>query len=74
MRKMLLVVPHQDDEINLAGNILDRLERDYEVFVLYSSLDIREKQGMTRKKEAYEACSVFEIDEKHIILRMVIKK
>lgn len=67
MRKMLLVVPHQDDEINLAGNILDRLERDYEVFVLYSSLDIREKQGMTRKKEAYEACSVFEIDEKHII-------
>ena len=50
MRKMLLVGPHHDDEINLAGNILDRLERDYEVFVLYSSLDIREKQGMTRTK------------------------
>lgn len=67
MKKMLLVVPHQDDEINLAGNILDKLENGYEIFILYSSLDIRKKEGKTRKKEAYDACEIFGIEKNHII-------
>lgn len=68
MKKIaFIIVPHQDDEINLAGNIIDIIHKEYEIFVLYSSLDKREKEGSLRKKEALSACGVFGIDSGHII-------
>ena len=66
-KKAFMIVPHQDDEINLAGNIIDKILREYELYILYSSLDKREKEGAIRKKEALAACSIFGIDGEHII-------
>ena len=39
MGKLVIFVPHQDDETNLAGNILSYLVKQYDVYVVYSSLD-----------------------------------
>ena len=67
MKICLIVVPHQDDETNLVGNILSRLTKLYEVFVVYSSLDSNLEKGAIRKREATNACNVWSIDEKHVI-------
>ena len=67
MKKALLVVPHQDDEINLAGNIIDKIKEDFDLYILYSSLDSREEEARIRKQEAYDACSVWNVDRNHII-------
>lgn len=64
---ILVFVPHQDDEIDLIGNIIDRLKKYGNIIIVYSSLDKREKQGSIRKKEAIEACKVFNIDKQNII-------
>ena len=37
-KNILILVPHQDDETNLVGNVMEVLTRD-EVYVLYSSID-----------------------------------
>lgn len=39
--KLVIFVPHQDDETNLAGNILSYLVKQYDVYVVYSSLDAK---------------------------------
>lgn len=62
----LLVVPHQDDETNLAGNVIDALKYYWDLFVLYSSLDSDPIRGAVRKKEAVRACSVWGIQKSHI--------
>ena len=67
MKKCFLVIPHQDDEINLAGNILDRLAEAYELYVIYSSLDTRLKERSIRRQEALAACGFYGIDKEHII-------
>lgn len=33
MKKALLVVPHQDDEINLAGNIIDKIKENFDLYL-----------------------------------------
>ena len=65
--RALLIVPHQDDEINLVGNILDRIVAKWEVYVLYSSLDSNKEKGIVRKNEALEACKLWGIDVEHIV-------
>lgn len=65
-RKILILVPHQDDETNLVGNIMDILVQD-EVYVLYSSIDTNPRQASVRKQEAIDACAVWKIDREHII-------
>lgn len=63
----MVFVPHQDDEINLIGNISGRITKMYETYIVYSSLDNEERKAAIRKKEAIEACKILEIDEEHII-------
>lgn len=65
-KKILILVPHQDDETNLVGNIMDVLTRD-EVYVLYSSIDTNPENAVIRKREAIAACAVWGIDKEHII-------
>lgn len=65
--RALIIVPHQDDETNLIGNIADVLLKKYELFVLYSSLDVNKKKGAIRKKEGCSACGIWGIDKEHII-------
>lgn len=63
----LIIVPHQDDETNLAGNIIDVIKSKYELYVLYSSLDTDKRRGNVRKHEAINACAVWGIPESNII-------
>lgn len=37
MEKILIIVPHQDDEINIAGNFIASLNNTENVFVLYTT-------------------------------------
>ena len=62
----LIIVPHQDDETNLVGNIMDVLTQ-YEVYVLYSSIDTNPRHAIVRKQEATAACAVWGINREHII-------
>lgn len=65
--RALIIVPHQDDEVNLAGNIIDIIKEKYDLYILYSSIDPVPEKGKIRKKEALEACSIWDIDIDHII-------
>lgn len=67
MKRVVIFVPHQDDETNLVGNILADLVRKYNTYIVYSSLEIDADKAYIRKKEAMNACAVYGIDEKNII-------
>lgn len=67
MGKLVIFVPHQDDETNLAGNILSYLVRKYDVYVVYSSLDANPDKALIRKQEALNACSVYGIERDNVI-------
>lgn len=66
MTRMAIFVPHQDDETNLVGNILAEFVKEYEVFIVYSSLDTDKKKAEIRIREAIAACGVYGIDKSHI--------
>ena len=68
MEKLVIFVPHQDDETNLAGNILSYLVKKYDVYVVYSSLEVNPDKASIRKKEAVNACAG------HTFLLKYIKK
>lgn len=67
MEKLIVFIPHQDDEINLVGNILFDLVKKYEVYIVYSSSDADIKKATIRKKEAINSCFVYGIDKNKII-------
>lgn len=67
MGKLVIFVPHQDDETNLAGNILSYLVKQYNVYVVYSSLDANPDKALIRKQEARNACAVYGIEKDNII-------
>ena len=67
MDKAFVIVPHQDDEINLAGNILDVIKTAYEIVVIYTSLDARLPNALIRKREAIEACGLYGIQRENIV-------
>ena len=62
-----IFVPHQDDEINLVGNILSQLVSKYEVYIVYSSLESDTDKGNIRREEAINACSIYSINKNHVI-------
>lgn len=66
-KKILIVVPHQDDEINLMGNILDELSKNNEVYVTYTVEPEDEKKAGIRKKEALNALQVFGVDKDKVV-------
>ena len=67
MEKLVIFVPHQDDETNLAGNILSYLVKKYDVYVVYSSLEVNLDKASIRKKEAVNACAVYGIEKDNVI-------
>lgn len=67
MGKLVIFVPHQDDETNLVGNILSYLVRQYDVYVVYSSLDANPDKALIRKQEARNACAVYGIEKDNVI-------
>ena len=67
MEKLVVFVPHQDDETNLAGNILSYLVKQYDVYIVYSSLDENPDKARIRKQEARNACAVYGIEKDNVI-------
>ena len=62
----IIVVPHQDDEINLVGNIFDKIVKQFTTYVIYGSIDSNVINAKIRKEEAIEACSLWGIGEEHV--------
>lgn len=67
--RVLIIVPHPDDEINVAGQvIIDFLKKKYEVYVVYTTNgDFNSKIENSRIYEAIEALRVLGVEEKNII-------
>lgn len=67
-KRILLLVPHQDDEINVAGNLISVMsEMKAEVFVVYSTNGDYANKAETRVKEAVKALEILGIDKNHIL-------
>lgn len=66
-KKILVVVPHQDDEVNLLGNVLDILVQKNSVFILYTVLPREASISSKRVKEAKKALVHYGIPESQII-------
>lgn len=68
-KKVLIIVPHPDDEINVAGQlIVTFLQKKYEVYVVFTTNgDFNCKIGNNRIYEAIEALKVLGVEENHVI-------
>ena len=67
-KKVMLVVPHQDDEINLAGGVIEEYIRyGSEVYVVYVTNGDYRVPAEQRLKEAINALAVLGVDEENII-------
>ncbi len=68
-KKYLIIVPHPDDEINIAGQLICQLtQTNNEVHVLFTTNgDYYIYEGERRLKEAINALRVLGVDEKNII-------
>lgn len=68
-RRVMIFVPHQDDEINLAGGIIEEyLRYGSEVYVVYATNGDLQVDAETRLNEGINALGVLGVDEKHVIL------
>lgn len=67
-RKVMVIVPHEDDELNIAGGVLDEYVRyGSEVYVVFSTNgDYFGKSGH-RIEEALTCCAQVGIPEDHVI-------
>ncbi len=67
-RRVMVVVPHQDDEMNLAGGVIEEYIRyGSEVYVVYATNGDYSVPAKQRLNEAINALAVLGVDEEHII-------
>lgn len=67
-KRVMLVVPHQDDETNLAGGVIEEYIRyGSEVYVVYATNGDLVVPATQRLREGINALSVLGVDEEHII-------
>lgn len=65
--KAVVFVPHQDDEVNLVGNCIDRLLESYEIYIVFSSMDTNRKMAQMRKKEAIKSCKILGVPQNKVL-------
>ncbi|MCM1425822.1 MAG: polysaccharide pyruvyl transferase family protein [Eubacterium sp.] len=68
-KKIMILAPHQDDEIILCGSFLNKLvELQYQIFVVFmTNGDYEEGIGIIRLKEALEVMRLYHIPEERVI-------
>ncbi|MBQ8072555.1 MAG: PIG-L family deacetylase [Clostridia bacterium] len=66
-KKILVLAPHQDDEINLFGGLYEHFTADSEVYVAFSTNGDKVVTGDIRIREAAEALGHMGVDRDHII-------
>ena len=66
-KKAFVFVPHQDDEINLVGNCIDRLIELYDVYVIFSSIDSDHKMAIIRRDEAIKSCAILGVPKDRVL-------
>ncbi len=69
MKKVLVLVPHQDDEIILCGSFLKGLvEKEYSVFIVFmTNGDYDNQIGIVRLKEALRVMELYGIPETQVV-------
>ena len=68
-KSILIFVPHQDDEIAVAGALIWKMRKQgKEVYVCYATNGDYEIDADIRYREAREALKVLGVDESHIIM------
>ena len=67
MKNCVILVPHEDDEINLCGNVLSKIVKKFNTYVIFSSIDVNPKMAAVRKQEAINSCHIFGIPSKNVI-------
>lgn len=69
-KKVLLIVPHQDDEINVAGALLRRLfQQDFEINILYTTNGNMYGKGSERAIEARNAVNI--LSSENTVIRIL---
>ena len=64
-KKILIISPHQDDEINIAGGILTEITKyNKDVYVLYTTNGDYVFSAKTRVRECLHSCKKLGVDEK----------
>lgn len=67
-KKVMVIVPHEDDEINLAGATIKRaVEEDNDVYVIYLTNGDYSCKAEVRIKEAITACKLLGVKQDNII-------
>lgn len=69
MKKVLVISPHPDDEINLVGSILPTMvELKMDVYVVYTTNGDAERLIKNKRiQEAIDALAVYHVPEDHVI-------
>lgn len=69
IKKALVFVPHQDDEINIAGGLIPKLIKEkINVKVIYSTNGDYSVDGKTRIKECIKALKILGVSKENIVL------
>lgn len=67
-KKVMVFVPHEDDELNLVSDILERyLQDDSQVYIVYATNGDYCDFGKTRMQEAVRVCKEIGVEEKNVI-------
>lgn len=67
-KKVMLIVPHEDDDINIAGGILEQYAQyGSEVYVVFTTNGDYYGLGPTRIAEGISACEHMGVPEDHVI-------
>ena len=66
-KRILVMIPHQDDEINLFGGLYEIFGKESEIYVMFSTNGDKKASAETRFMEAVNALGQMGVDREHMI-------